>query len=347
MDRIKENLKTLCSATGVSGYEFGVAKVAADLLRQYTPEVHTDDFGNAVGIIRSKKENAPTLLLDAHLDEVGMIVTSIDDKGFLKFDKCGGLDKRILAGQHVVVHGKKDLHAVVGSTAPHLEKKDERLKIGEIKDMYIDAGLSKEQAEELIPVGSRVTSRFYFDELLNDRVSCKAQDDRAGVVAILECLELLKGEELDVNLAIEFSGREETGGQGATIAAYNLNPDISIAVDVSFAYTPDAPKHKCFDLGQGAIIGVAASIDQRLADQLIEIAKAKDIPYQIEVMGSSTGTNSDKITILRGGIRPAVISIPQRFMHTPIEVIDLKDVVATARLMAEFIKKAGDLNVLR
>lgn len=347
MDRIKEKLKALCSASGVSGYEFEVAKIAADLLRQYTDDVHTDDFGNAVGVIHSKKPDAPTVLLDAHLDEVGMIVTSIDDKGFLKFDKCGGLDKRILAGQHVVIHGKKDLPAVVGSLAPHLEKKEDRLKIGEIKEMYIDAGLTKEQAEELIPVGSRITARYYFDELLNDRVSCKALDDRTGVACILETLELLKGKDLDVNVAVEFSGREETGGQGATIAAYNLNPDISIAVDVSFAYTPDVPKHKCFDLGQGAIIGVSAALDQRLVDQLIEIAKAKDIPYQIEVMGSSTGTNSDKITILRGGIRPCVISIPQRFMHTPVEVIDLNDVVASARLMAEFIMKAGELNVLR
>lgn len=348
MEQIIEDLKILCAATGVSGDEFSAAQKAAELLRKYIKDAHVDSFGNVVALLPSKKEGAPTLLLDAHIDEIGMIVTAIDEKGFLKVDKCGGIDRRLLAAQVVTVHAKEKLLGVVGSKPPHLEKKEDSLKTVTFEEVYVDVGLPKEKAEELVSPGDRITMNGSFTELLNERVCSKALDDRAGVAAILECLNLLEGEELPVNLAVEFSGREETGGQGAHMAAYRLKPDISIAVDVSFAHTPDADEWKCGKLGEGTLIGFSAALDKEISDLLVSLAKEKEIAFQYEAMGGrSTGTNADDILVTRGGVRQGLLSIPLKYMHTPVEVIAVSDLKATARLMAEFIRKAGDIHVIR
>lgn len=346
MEKIKQQLKALCEADGVSGNEWEAAALAAEFLREYAPDARVDHFGNAVGRIASADPEAETLLLDAHIDEIGMIVTSIDDKGFLKVSKCGGIDRRLLPAQMVTVHGKEKLTGIIGSKPPHLEKADERSKVPELDDIYIDIGLNKEQAEEKVSLGDRVTFRGPFTELLGGRVTAKAIDDRAGVAAILHALELLKGEDLGLNLAVQFTSREEIGGQGATIAAYNAGNegrvDCSIAVDVSFAYTPDAEKHRCGKLGGGAMIGYAAALDKSMSDRLVSVAKEKEIPYSVEAMGGrSTGTNSDEIYIVREGARAGLISIPLRYMHTPVETVQLSDIEAVGRLIAEFVRAAG------
>ncbi len=339
MERIKENLKILCGATGVAGYEKGAAEAARRLLQKYIPDAACDAFGNVWGVIPSKRAGAKTLLLDAHIDEIGMIVTSVDEKGFLRFSKCGGIDFRLLAAQSVTVHGKKELPGLIGSVPPHLQKKGDKDKLPDENSIFIDVGLTKEQAEALVSPGDRVTIDGEFTELLNGRISSKALDDRSGCACILEALALLKGEELPVNLAVQFTGREEVGGQGAAIAAFNLHPDLAVAVDVSFAYTPDADREKCGELSKGPMIGYHAALDKALSDRLLALAREKDIPCQVEVMsGRGTGTNADEIAVSRGGVRAGVVSLPQRFMHTPVEMVDCADIADTGRLLCELVR---------
>lgn len=347
MQEIKNNLKELCLSVGVVGLENIASQKAAELLKQYTDDVSIDYFGNVIGIIHSKKENAKTLLLDAHIDEIGMIVTSIDDKGFVKVANCGGMDRRLLAAQEVTIHGtNKDIIGIIGSKPPHLEKGDEATQVPEVDNIFIDIGYTKEQAEQHITLGDRVTINSAFQEMLNNRVSVKAMDDRSGVVSILEALRLLKGKELDVNLAILFSSQEEIGGTGARVGSYGISPDYAIAVDVSFAYTSDADEHKCGKMGKGVMIGVSALLDKKMSDDLIAIAKEKEIPHQIEVLtGRSTGTNADHILITKGGVRTAILSIPEKYMHTPIEMVEIGDIEAVAQLMAEYAQKVGEFDV--
>lgn len=343
-NRMIENCKKLCAVPGTPGGEAKAAELAASLLREFIPDSRTDGFGSAIGLLPSKKEGAKTLLLDAHIDEIGLIITSIDDKGFLKFDKCGGVDRRLMAAQRVVIHGVRDIPGIIGSKPPHLEKEDDAKKAPDFPELFIDIGYSKEEAEKLVSPGDRATFDVPFLELPNGRISCKALDDRCSVAAILEALALLQGEDLPVNLAVQFSGREETGGQGALISAYRFEPDAALTVDVSFAQIPGIEEHQSGKLGEGVMIGYAAALDMRLADSLVTLAKNAGIPYQIEAMGGrGTGTNNDEIVIARGGVRGGCLSIPQRYMHMPVEIVQVSDIEATARLIAEFVKNAGGL----
>lgn len=341
--KVLNNLKELCLATGVSGAEVQDASLLAEkLLQEYTDDTKIDVLGSVQGFIQSKKENAKTILLDAHIDEIGMIITSIDDKGFLRFSKCGGIDLRGLSAQMVQVHGKEGTNTimgVVGSKPPHILKPDEANKVEDMTDMFIDIGMNKEEAEQVVELGDVVTIYSEFNELLNGRVSCKALDDRAGVASILHALENLKGKELDYNIAVQFSTREELGGQGAKVSAYAIEPDFAIAVDVGFATTPDAKAHLCGELDKGVMIGYHPTLDKSMSDQMVQIAKDKEIPYQLEVTGGrETGTNADSIISTKTGVKTSLLSIPERYMHTPIEVVSVEDVKAVGDLISEFIQ---------
>lgn len=341
MEQIKNTIKKLCSTVGVAGLESKASETAAELLRDYTNGIYDcriDHFGNVTALIKSDNPNAKTLMLDAHIDEIGMIVIAIDDKGFLKAAGCGGVDNRLLSAQEVTVHCEGgDILGVIGAKPPHLQKADDAKKIGDMEDMFIDIGMSKEQAEKKVKLGDRVTIRSVYRELINNRVSVKALDDRAGVAAILEAVRLLQNERLNVNLAVLFSAQEEVSGAGARVASYGLSPDYAIAVDVSFAHTADADEHKCGKMGGGVMIGVSALLDKNMSDDLTRLAKEKEIKHQIEVItGRSTGTNADHIICTKSGVRTAVLSIPLKYMHTPIEVVELSDIQSAAQLIAQY-----------
>ena len=338
MEQIKQWLKALCEASGVTGSENNASNTAAKFLKEYADSVEIDNFGNVLGIIKSSKEGAKTILLDAHIDEIGMIVTAIDDKGFIKFSNCGGMSRRILSAQPVTVHGKKEIIGVVGSKPPHLESQDEATKVAEFKDMYIDIGMTKEEAQEYISLGDRITMTGGFKEMLNDCVTAKALDDRSGVATILYALSKLDRKNLSVNVEVAFSAQEEIGGNGAIVSAYKLKPDMALAVDVTTAYTPDAEKYESVEMGKGTAIGYAAILDKGISDKLVSLAEEKNIKYQYEAMGGrGTGTNADEIVVSRGGVTTGLLSIPLKYMHTPTELIDVNDIVSTGDLMVEFI----------
>ncbi len=330
----KTMLKTLCEASGVNG-EDGACEVAQKFLSAYTKDIRADALGNVISYLPSSKQNAPTLLLEAHIDEIGFVVTGIDAQGFVHVTNCGGVDNRVLSAGEVVFLTEPPLFGVFCSTPPHLTKADDPLP--DLSGRGVDVGLSKEEAEVRLPLGTRAVYRSHFDELLNNRVSAKALDNRAGVTAILGALESVKGKNLPFNLAVSFSVQEEVGKRGAEPAAFGLMPDAAIVVDVSFAHTHDVSKEKYASLGKGPMIGQSPVLDKRLAAQLIALAENETIPYQHEIMGGTTGTDADVIGTVGHGVPCALISVPLKYMHTPIEVVSLDDIDAVSRLIAAFI----------
>lgn len=340
---VEKICRDLCTTVGVSGYEnMSTTQAAVNALKEFTSDIQVDHMGSVVGYLNRERTDLPLLLLDAHIDEIGMIVTYIEDDGFVRVSNCGGIDRRLLSAQEVTIFGKKEVFGVFGSKPPHLATAEERNKIPELSEMYIDVGMSKEEAEKWITPGDRVITNSAFRPMLNDRIAVKSLDDRCGIACILEALRLLKEEnaELPCRLAVLFSAQEETNFGGAETAAYRINPDMAIAIDVSFALTSDAPRDRCGIMGKGALIGISPVLNKSMSDDLIRIAKEKEIPWQYEVMGAHTGTNADALNVMRGGVVTGVVSIPLRYMHTPIEEIQLSDLEAVGKLLAEYAKQA-------
>lgn len=336
----KEVLKQLCLTCGVSGSEEEAGQIAAALLRETCRQVECDDFGNVCGVFAEPAQGMPHILLEAHIDEIGLVVTAVED-GFLRVSNCGGVDRRLLLAQQVTIHGRENLPGVIISMPPHLESGIEREKTPEIDKIAVDIGLDQETAQRLISPGDKITFHSEFRALQNGRVSCKAIDDRGGMTAVLYALELLKGKELACGVSVLFSSQEELGERGAAIGGYRLKPDVALSVDVSFGHTPDAPEHKCGKLGEGPMIGVSPSLSRDITDRLIALAKEKQLPYQLEIMAGETSTDADTIGVQQGGIRTGLISIPIRYMHTPIETAELCDIEAVGRLLADYVLSEG------
>jgi putative aminopeptidase FrvX len=335
LDELKELIFRLCTAPGTPGDENSAAKAAAAELSNYG-EAYIDKMGNVVA--KMGKSGAKThIMLDAHIDQIGLIVTGIDENGFLRVDRCGGVDRRVLPGSPVTIYGREVLTGIVCCTPPHLSDGSED-KVESIDKMAVDAGLSKEDADALIQPGDRIILNSTPKSLIGSRITSAGLDDRCGVASLIRCAQMLADEQLNCELTILCSGREEVGGQGARTGAYTVNPTQAIMVDVGFAEQPDVPPAICAKLGGGPMIGIAPPLDRAMSNTLIELAKKNDISYMLDVMGNSTGTNADEVAITRAGVQSALISIPLRYMHTPIEVIDLEDVENTALLMAKYIK---------
>lgn len=332
---IQTVLKELCLAPGVGG-QTAAAETAERLLAAYVDKVEVTPLGNVTGVRRCGIEGAPLLLLEAHIDQIGFVVTGIED-GFVRVSACGGIDSRTLAAAEVVVWGDKPYPGVFASTPPHLASKDKTLPA--INDRIIDVGMNQETAEQRIAVGSRVSFRSRLEPAGEYGLTGTALDDRAGVAAVLMALDICSREKPAVDIAACFSVQEELGMRGAGAGAFTLKPDMAIAVDVSFAHTPDADRRECGVLGGGPMIGLAPGLDDAMSRRLIELAGRLDIPFQREVMGGKTGTDADEIAVARGGVRTALLSVPQRYMHTPVELVDSRDVENTGRLMAAFARE--------
>lgn len=340
-----ELLSSLTQVGGVSGDEFAASNLAASYISEYAQSVEVDNMGNVIAKISTASYGQKTILLDAHIDRIGFVVTGITDNGFLRIAACGGVDKKVLPAQRVCVMGSQTIYGVITATPPHLQSADDKDKVTQIDDLFIDVGLSKEQVESVVSLGDRAIVLIEDACLLNGRYCSGAVDDRAGVVSIIKAVEMLSKKQLNCGLTVLFSAQEETGERGAKAAATKLYYDEFIAVDVSFAHTPDAKKHKCGEMSKGAMIGVAPTLTNALSKQLVSIAQKKRIPYQLEVMSGDTGTNADQLSVANGGAISGLISIPLRYMHTPTEVIDIADVESVAKLIKEYIVTTGCKNV--
>ncbi len=336
---IIEDLKKLCVAPGCAGQN-GIAEQACDLLSPYVDEIERDAMGNIHAIRRANSPDAKTVMLEAHLDEIGFLVTHVDERGFIFIAPAGGVDKRVLFAQNVIIYGKQPFHGVFSSVPPHLTAGEEKLP--DITDMAIDAGLDAETAKLQIPLGSRVTFAPNFTVLNDTVVSSKSLDNRSGMAVILHCLRQLKRR--DVNVAVAFCVQEELGCRGASVAARKIRPDYAIVTDVSFALTRDADPRCCGELRKGVMIGISPVLDGNMSDDLHDLANERGMAYQSEVMAESTGTNADAISTSCFGVKTALLSIPLRYMHTPVETIDVADIAAAGDLMAAWIEQKGAQN---
>ncbi len=333
-----KSLELLSNAAGAGGLT-DAADTAQAILKEYCDNIERDALGSVIGRINCGKKDAKLLLLEAHIDEIGLIVTRIDDDGFVYAENCGGVDKRSLAAAEVIIHGDKPYVGIFCSLPPHLKNGQDKDKLPDISDMGIDVGMSAKKARGCIRPGDRITFHPNFKNLSNTHVCGKSMDDRAGVASILYCLEILRKIDLCCNIAVVFAVQEELGCRGSAVSAYRVAPDFAIAVDVSFAHTPDAEKSKCGVLGKGPMIGYSPTLDFDMTNKLKNIAKDNNIPYQKEVMGGTTGTDAESISDVRTGTKTALLSIPLRYMHTPNEIVDIRDIENTGRLMALFAQK--------
>ena len=332
---MRQALERLCTCTAPSGFEGPAAAVAAELLRPLVDEVSIDRMGNVLGVRRSKTPGAPKLLLDAHLDEIGLIVTGVED-GFLRFRSIGGVDPRMLPGRELVVLTDPPLRGLVACPAGGDENKSVPLN-----ELYVDVGLSQEEAERAVPVGTPMVYRAGCFPLGEDQMCGKSMDDRACFVTLLRAAELLRDKELDVELHILGSTREEVSGAGAVVGTWAVAPDFCVAVDVTHGKTPDGPADKTFELGGGPAIGVGPNMTRWMTERMIDKAKEHGIPYQMEIMSGHTGTNGWEMQISREGVATSVLSLPLKYMHTPVETLSLADMEGVAQLLAAFVENLG------
>ncbi|AGK60201.1 Cellulase M-related protein [Archaeoglobus sulfaticallidus PM70-1] len=346
MEDVKELLRKLSNAHGVSGFEDDVREVVKAELEDHVDEIRIDSMGN---IICVKNGNEFTEMIASHIDEIGFIVKYIDDRGYIRFAALGGWFDQTALNQRVVLHGSKgNVYGVIGCKPPHLMRDDERKKVIQIKDMFIDVGAgSKEEVQELgIDIGTPITIDREFRELGNNKVTGKAFDNRAGTAVMIEAL---KNTESKATIFAVGTVQEEVGLKGARISAFAIEPDVAIATDVCVAVDFPGTESAYMDvkLGNGpAITVVDASgrgliASKRVIEWLKGTAERYEIPYQMEVAEGGT-TDATAIHLTKSGIPTGVVSVPARYIHSPVEVIDVNDVVNSAKLVARSLETAEE-----
>ena len=337
----KKLLKLLSEANGVSGFEKNLANIIKDAFSPYSDEIHIDKLGNLTASKWADKKDDKTadLMLAAHMDEIGLMVKSIDENGFIRFTNIGGVDPRTLLAQEVIIHGKEEIEGIIGAKSPHLLTEKEKSKSPGIDKLYIDAALNKDKVEEIVTVGDMITIKRKFSSLKNDYVSGKALDDRAGVVMLYECLKELSYLKTNINVHAVATVQEEVGVRGAMTSAYDIDPDIGIAVDVCHGEMPGVEKDLVVDMGKGAAIAFGPHVHKKIFEKLKKIAEEMGIDYQVEPWPHPAGTDAWAIQIARSGVASALLSIPLRYMHTSVETISMKDVRAGGKLLAQFIAR--------
>lgn len=315
------------------------ARLAMDAVKKHSASAYFDRLGNIVAPVKAPGKSGRKILLDAHLDEIGFAVTSIDENGFLRVGRVGGPDFRSLLGREVqvAVNSGGSVPGVICCRPPHLSTGEERKKLPGADEIAVDIGFDREKAEKLVSPGDFVFLCEPVQELQNGRFAGKAFDNRAGVAAVLHALDCIDLDKLDAGLTAVFSVSEECGERGARTASFSADADTAIVVDVSHAQMPDSPAEKCRKMGGGPMIGVSPVLSRHVTSGLFRTAKACGIPYQDEIMPDGTGTNSDVIAVSRGGVAVGLVSIPLRYMHTASELIDLNDVLSTGALIAAYI----------
>lgn len=335
---LQEKIRKLTEIHGVSGDEYRAAECARELMAPYCDKTEIDDFGNVLGWKYSKKPDAPTVLLDAHIDQIGFTITEVTDEGFLRFTTEGGVDQRMLPGSELTVRtrdGREHL-AIVSALPPHLQKAGDQERSIPIPEMVADVGMTGEQAKKVYHVGDFMTFANDMMELKSGAICGKAFDDRACLVCLLHTMELLRDKELPVNVVLSASTKEETGYEGGLVNAHRIQPKYAIAVDVTHARTGDAP-NVCAKLGDGAVISVGSNSDPALAHQAMEIARAKEIPYLAEACPGCSYTNAWPMQTRGLGCKTLVLSLPLKYMHSPVELVRMEDVESVGRLTAELI----------
>ncbi len=337
--KLFERVKSVTELCAVSGREQMAFDYLYENFGNMFDEIKTFPMGSFAGIRRCGKKDAPLLVLEAHLDEIGFMVKQICKGGFLKVTNIGGIDTKVLSAAEVWIHGKERIIGVFSSVPPHLRDGSENKKIL-LSDLVIDTGKSVEYLEENCPIGTVVSYKAPTEQLLNGHVVGKSFDDKICMCTILEALDMLEGADLNVDICALFSGGEEaTAYGGAATAGYALNPDYAVAIDVTNSYVPESPKRKEDNrLGNGGVISFSATTSRPLTKRMIAVLEKENIPHQIVGEPGKTFTDAHALQVIRAGVPTVLISLPLKNMHTMAEVGTLTDVENIAKALAAFAK---------
>jgi len=336
-------LRTLVNTPSPVGHETRGQRVWLDYAKKFADETFSDAYGNCVAVLN--KGGSPRIMLAGHADEIAMAVNYIDDNGYLYVRRMGGVDAAITKAQRVVIHTRKGpVKGVVGNVAPHLTRQEGEPKPPKIHDLFIDIGVNKRaDAEKIVRIGDPITLVDEFDILRGDLAVARAFDNRIGTFAVAEALRLLTESKtkLHAEVCAVSNVQEEVGLLGARQIAYSLKPDIALVVDVTHATdypTVSKTQHGDTRIGAGPAITHGGCNHPDVVARIEEVAKAKKIPLQHEAMSATSGTDTDVIFWTRGGIASALISLPNRYMHSPVEVVSLNDLEQIPQLLAAFVQ---------
>src|SRR5437868_8340259 len=332
-------LKNLLLTPSPSGFERPVQDVVRSWARSHCEDVRTDRHGNVIAVLHPAGQ--PRIMLAEHCDQIGLMVQYIDDNGFLYVQPIGGWDMQILLGQQLTVWTKEGpVAAVVSRRAPHLLTNEDRNKVPQFTDVWLDIGVKeRKEAEDLVTHGDPVTLALGYREMRNNFVSSPGLDDKVGVWTVMEALRLLHGKPLQAAVFCVSTVQEEIGLRGAVTSAYGIHPALGIAVDVCHATdTPGNDKKQLGDtrLGNGPVLFRGPNINPHVLDRLREAAQAHEIAVQVKGAPRATGTDANAIQLSRDGVAAGLVGIPNRYMHSPVEVVSLNDLDQAAGLLAEF-----------
>ena len=328
-------IKELSDMRAISGSEYRINKKIAEMFMPYADEVRIDNLGSVIAVKECGIENAPNIMIEAHCDEIGLMVTDITDEGFLTFGMVGGVDARILPASIVTVHGKRDIKGVVGIKPDYLLESGKAVKM---KDMAIDVGMSADEVREIVSIGDGVTFPQSVGNLGKKQFSGKTLDDRASLAAVIDAMKKLQGKDLKVNVYACAHVQEEVGCRGAKVSAFGIKPDMAIAIDVTHGITPDN-SYNAFPVGKGITISVGPNIHPKMSERLIKTADENGIKYAVEVDGGETGTDAWEIQSAGEGIPTALLSIPLKYMHTSVETLAISDVKSLVKLLVKFVEE--------
>ena len=331
---VQETIQLLAGKPGISGYEYRLFPALEQILRPIVDEIYTDLMDNCYAVKKGYASNQ-TIMLAAHSDEIGLMITHIDAKGFLHFSPIGGIDERTLLYQEVTVHGRKDLQGII-CFVPETSNDNNRKSI-KLEKMAIDIGYTTEEAQQLINPGDIVSINRTTIDMLNQTIAGKSLDNRAGIAVLTVCLSELNSLKHKHNVVAVTTVQEEVGTRGAQTSTEMLNPAIAVAVDVTHGQTIDAKNQVSIHLGKGPAITIGPNIHPTMHSLLTTCAQNNNFPYQIQPIAGPTGTDARIIQLSSSGIPTGLLSIPLRYMHTSVETASLKDVVNCGKLLARFI----------
>lgn len=330
-------LKTLISAPGLSGYELPARLLIQETWQPLVDELTVSRLGSLHGLRRGKgTEPRPSIMIATHMDAIGLMVNGIEE-GLLRVTGIGGLDPRVLPGQLVTVHGREDLPGVIAPPAPRLLPSTVTSGAVPIEYLFVDTGLLPEEVQRLVRLGDMISYAQPPLDTAGESLTGHSLDNRASVVALTHCLELLQTRPHDWDVWAVATVQEEVGVKGAYTSAFQLHPTLAIAVDVTFGSGPGSPSHKTYALGKGPTLLWGPDAHPALHNALKTLAERLEIPYAIEITARHSGTDGYATQVTAEGIPTMVVSIPLRYMHTPVEMVAVKDITRTGRLLAEFI----------
>lgn len=322
--------------SAVSGREERLAK---HLQKEWArAQVLSDALGNVIARIPGEEE-IPGVMLAAHMDEIGLVVKDIDDSGAIRVAAVGGIHLRTLPATEVIVHGRKDLPGMIGTIPPHLTSAQDRSRLPDLDDLFIDVGYDREALLEKVRPGDPVSFLHAPSKLMGDRLSAKSLDNRAGLAAVMLCAEKLLESPPGIDVYVAATSQEEVGLRGAATAAFKVSPYVAIAVDVGFGSMPGLPKRDTIDLGKGPAITVGPNIHSGVRQELLAAAAACEVSVQTEVAPGSSGTDAWAMQVSGRGVATGVVSIPLRYMHSTVETVSISDIAQTAVLLETFCRR--------